>query len=126
MSFYERLYEEDELHRPLYVHRGLFLPLSNLQMEEVQKPFTMEEVKTSLFAMKPWKAPGVDGIQAGFYQKHWDVLDQNISMEVVRILEGGKMDARMNRTLICLIPKIEAPKLMAQFRPIALYSVAYN
>lgn len=70
VSFHERLYEEDELHWPLYLHRGLFPPLSNLQMKEVQKPFTMQEVKTALFIMKPWKAPGVDGIQAGFYQKH--------------------------------------------------------
>ncbi|XP_047943132.1 uncharacterized protein LOC125189963 [Salvia hispanica] len=45
VSFYERLYDEDELHRPLYVHRGLFPPLSNLQMEEVQKPFRFEALE---------------------------------------------------------------------------------
>ncbi|KAL1533173.1 hypothetical protein AAHA92_33094 [Salvia divinorum] len=62
MTFYEDLYSEDNLHRPLYVHHNLFPSISQLQAEEIPKQYTTEDVRTTLFEMKPWKAPRVDRI----------------------------------------------------------------
>ncbi|KAG6404011.1 hypothetical protein SASPL_136245 [Salvia splendens] len=77
-------------------------------VEVIGQLFNHAEIKKALFAMKPWKAPGVDGIQAGFYQQHWDVVGEDICVEVLGILTGGVLDRRMNRTMLCLIPKIKA------------------
>lgn len=54
------------------------------------------------------------------------MVGADICAEVLGILEGGVIDKRMNRTMICLIPKAEAPKLLTQFCPIALCSVVYK
>lgn len=75
-------------------------------MEDLCKPVELAEVKEALFDMKPWKAPGVDGLQAGFYQKKWETVGPSVYEEVLRVFSGGKLDARMNATLISLIPKM--------------------
>ncbi|KAL1536304.1 hypothetical protein AAHA92_28979 [Salvia divinorum] len=62
MTFYEDLYSEDNLHRPLYVHHNLFPSISQLQAEEIRKQYTIDDVRAAIFEMKPWKALGVDGI----------------------------------------------------------------
>ncbi|KAG6417983.1 hypothetical protein SASPL_120180 [Salvia splendens] len=101
-----RLYREDELHRPLYSHKDGFPVVDFRIVEVIGQPFNYAEIKKDLFAMKPWKAPGVDGIQAVFYQRHWDVVGEDICAEVLGILTGGVLDRRMNRTMLCLIPKL--------------------
>ncbi|XP_042028450.1 uncharacterized protein LOC121775434 [Salvia splendens] len=104
VTFYDDLYSEDNLHRPLYGHHSLFPSISSLHEEEIRKQYTTEDVRAALFEMKPWKAPGVDGIQT----------------------EGGDMNARMNQTIICLIPKSEVSKSLSQFRLISLCNVMYK
>jgi mannosylglycoprotein endo-beta-mannosidase len=39
--------------------------------EELLKPFTLEEVKETVFEMKEEVAPGPDGFGVSFYKKHW-------------------------------------------------------
>ena len=50
--------------------------------------YTNEEIKTALFQMGPTKAPGPDGFPAIFYQKHWDLLEQDICFCCKGILIG--------------------------------------
>ena len=69
VAFYGDLYSEDNLHQPLYVHRGLFPSISSLHAEEIRKQYTAEDVRVDLFEMKPKKEPGVDGIQTVFLSK---------------------------------------------------------
>lgn len=56
-----------ELHRPLYAHRDCFPEVDNHMVDFVSKKKFFNDIKKALFSMKPWKAPGVDGIQAGFF-----------------------------------------------------------
>ena len=37
-----------------------------------------EEIKRAMFEMAPFKAPGVDGLHAGFYQNLWDIVDDSV------------------------------------------------
>lgn len=36
-------------------------------------------IKRSMFSMKPWKDPDLDGFPVGFYQKLWDIIVHNVS-----------------------------------------------
>lgn len=40
----------------------------------LRKDFTQEEVRTAMFQMSPSKAPGPDGMNANFFQKHWHII----------------------------------------------------
>lgn len=50
---------------------------------------TEEEVRASLWALKPFKAPGADGLHAGFYQCFWMVVKNSVCNEVKGIFEEG-------------------------------------
>jgi hypothetical protein len=56
--------------------------------------------------MYPSKAPGPDGFQAHFFQKHWGVCGPDITKVVMRILAGEDDIGSLNETLLVLIPKV--------------------
>lgn len=73
--------------------------------------------------MGPFKAPGPDGFQAGFYQANWSVVRDSICSFVRNAFLSGSFDAALNRVIVVLIPKIDQPETAAQFRPISLCNV---
>jgi hypothetical protein len=54
----------------------------------LNKPFMEEEIKFALFQMHPSKAPGVDGITAGFFQRHWETVKSVVVPAVLEFLRG--------------------------------------
>lgn len=79
-----------------------------------------------LSSMAPYKAPSLDGFQATFYQKTWDVMGDDIFNFVFSILYGTPIPRKLNETLLVLIPKVSHPELASQFRPISLCNVLYK
>jgi hypothetical protein len=94
--------------------------------EELQKPYTAEEVRKALFMMGANKAPGPDGLIAGFFQFHWEMLGPGITAAVLNFLNGGDLPETINSTTLVLIPKVKVPQEMKQFRPISLCNVIYK
>lgn len=72
------------------------------------------------------KAPGLDGYQALFYQKNWDVVAPNVYSMVLSMLEGKGLPPTLNETFLVLIPKLDNSELPSQFRPIGLCNVVYK
>jgi hypothetical protein len=92
----------------------------------LMKPFVAKEVRAALFMMGANKAPGPDGLSAGFYQHHWEVLGLAVTNAALNFLNGGELPERVNRTTIVLIPKVNVPQEMKQFQPISLCNVIYK
>ncbi|GMJ14254.1 hypothetical protein HRI_005094600 [Hibiscus trionum] len=84
------------------------------------------EIHAALMDMAPLKAPGWDGLHAHFFQKHWDTVGPYICSIIQGVFNGGSLDPEMNRTILVLIPKKEAPETFADFRPISLCTVLYK
>ncbi|GAA0170634.1 hypothetical protein LIER_24857 [Lithospermum erythrorhizon] len=82
--------------------------------------FPKEEVKKCLFSMVGTKAPGLDRMSAIFFQHYWDTVKDDLVNMVLLFLNNGIFLKKFNFTHITLIPKVERPISMGQFRPIAL------
>lgn len=95
----------------------------NVQLMEVP---SMAEVKKALFAIHPDKAPGPDGFSASFFQANWEVVAHAILQDVHEFFRTGSLPTKTNSTHIRLIPKITSPKLVSDYRPIALSNVTYK
>ncbi|XP_019097444.1 PREDICTED: uncharacterized protein LOC109131210 [Camelina sativa] len=87
---------------------------------------TEAEVRKALFAMHPEKSPGPDGMTALFFQRFWPSLKGDLVALVKNFFRTGGFDPRLNETNICLIPKVDQPQRMTEFRPISLCNVSYK
>ena len=76
--------------------------------------------------MKPFKAPGIDGLHAGFYQRFWLLVGDSVKKEVKEIFTTQKIPYYLNQTLIALIPKQIGPELVSHYRPINLCTTIYK
>lgn len=87
---------------------------------------TEEEIRMALFQMRPWKAPGVDGFHAGFYQAFWGSVKDSLVEMVRGAFHSGEFPASINHTLLVFLPKVPCPESFKQFRPISLCTVVYK
>nr|XP_029148267.1 uncharacterized protein LOC114925184 [Arachis hypogaea] len=118
--------KEQVLHQEL---NAVLLQEELLCTEACQKlvePVTSEEVKRAVMTMSSFKAPGPDGFQAIFYKEFWDSLSNDVCRLVKRAFEGEPLNAAIFDTLIVLIPKVEVPSSLREFRPISLCNVIYK
>ena len=74
----------------------------------------------------PLKAPGPDGMPPLFYQTFWPDIGMEVSDAVLSCLNSGNLLKSIDHTFITLIPKVNNPETVAQFRPISLFNVIYK
>ena len=76
--------------------------------------------------MCPTKSPGPDGFPAHFFQHKWDICGEDLTRMVLKVLNGDDIPTEINSTFIVLIPKVQNPVSLNQFRPISLCNVVYK
>jgi hypothetical protein len=74
MEFYSRLFTRQEVLDPGPILDCVPVRVTPLMNDSLMKPFTAKEVRDAVFMMGASKAPGPDGLTAGFYQHHWELL----------------------------------------------------
>jgi hypothetical protein len=89
-------------------------------------PYTREEVKKALFNIDDLKAPGPDGLHAIFFKRYWSLIGKELTDEVLAAINSGNIPEGWNNTNIVLIPKVESPESITQYRPISLCNVIYK
>lgn len=78
--------------------------------QNLNRPITLEEVRTMVFKMSPDKSPGPDGFQALFFQRCWDILGEDLWRAIEASRNGGSLLAKINYSFFTLIPKKECPE----------------
>jgi hypothetical protein len=94
--------------------------------EKLLAPFSAEDVKKAAFSIGDCKAPRPDGLHAIFYKKFWSICGEDITNEILMAMHTGVIPEGWNDTTVVLIPKVDDPELITQFRPISLCNVIYK
>jgi hypothetical protein len=85
-----------------------------------------EEVKKVVFESYFDGALGPDGLSFMFYQKFWDVINDDL-LAMFKDFACGNLDLyRLNFALITIIPKEKDTMTMNKFRPISLLNYSYK
>ena len=87
---------------------------------------TKEEIKDALWSMKAYKAPGPDGLHVGFFQRFWLTVRDSVVEEVMKAFEKKRVSQYLNETHIVLIPKIQGPEVLGNYRLISLCNTVYK
>ncbi|KAL8107899.1 hypothetical protein AgCh_024343 [Apium graveolens] len=90
---------------------------------QLLEPISNEEVKCATFSMHPEKSPGYDGLNPAFYQAYWSIVEKDVVGFCQNFFNTRELQEEVNRTVVCLIPKVKQPQQMSDLRPISLCSV---
>ena len=92
----------------------------------LSEPYSAEDVNRALFSIGDLKAPGKDGRHAVFFKKCWHVFGDLLTSEVLSAINNKVVPDGWNDTMIVLIPKVDSPENISQYRPISLCNVLYK
>ena len=87
---------------------------------------SVEELKAALWSMKVFKAPSLDGLHARFFQRFWLIVGDFVVKEIQKIFKEKIVLKVLNRTHIALIPKVQGPELLNNYKPISLCNFVYK
>ncbi|GKU87915.1 hypothetical protein SLEP1_g2242 [Rubroshorea leprosula] len=87
---------------------------------------TDTEIWATIKSMGPWKALGPDGLHVAFFQQFWDLIKDKLCHEIRLVFSMGIISEAWNASLIALVPKVQNPESISQFRPIGLCNVVYK
>ena len=89
------------------------------------REFSATKVKKALDQMYSLKSPNLDGIPPLFYQYFWHVVWDSVVNCVINFLNTGVAPPNFHDTHIILIPKVNSPTKVLEYRPISLSNVIY-
>ena len=128
LSSYKQLYQTEQCFCPINPQWNSDW-CAKLNQDEanglVQVPL-IGEIWSALKSMKPYKAPGINGLHARFFQSFWLVVRDSMKREVKGVFLSQKIPEYLNQTLIALIPKQTGLETVSHFRPISLCSTVYK
>ncbi|MCH83612.1 cysteine-rich receptor-like protein kinase, partial [Trifolium medium] len=104
----------------------LFKRLTPLESNSLPKPFSEAEVKEVVWDCDSYKSPCLDGINFGFIKDFWAEFRGDLMRFISEFHRNDKLTKGINATFIALIPKIDCPQRLNDFRPISLVGSLYK
>ena len=96
------------------------------QADGLEAPFSKDEIKAAVWDCGGDRAPGPDGFTFGFIKHFWSILEGDIGDVVEEFYSMATFPKGCNPSFIALIPKIQDPRLVSDYRLISLIWCQYK
>jgi len=116
-AYKERLGSSNPLHLPQNLEDLISLA-ENLDL--LESPFTNEEIDAVVKRLSAHKAPGPDGFNNEFIMKCWPIIAPDFYALCEGFQKGGINLQSINGSFITLLPKVDSPTGVGDYRPISL------
>lgn len=127
-EYYTELFGPEQTH-DIHIEQSVWDELecvSDIENQELCKPFSEKEVWEALSQMERNKAAGLDKIPVEFYQGCWSTVKKDI-MHLFDDFHDRSIDiSRLNYGIITLLPKVSDAAKIQQYRPICLLNCIYK
>jgi hypothetical protein len=94
--------------------------VQNQDLQPIQGPFTKQDIDNVIKNMPVDKAPGPDGFNGVFLKKCWNIIREDIYQLCFDFFNGRVDLQAINSSFITLVPKVNSPSTVNDFRPISL------
>ncbi|XP_074314673.1 uncharacterized protein LOC141649902 [Silene latifolia] len=111
---------------PLPSHLFLQDTVSPEQCGSLTQPVRVPEILDALKSIDRNKSPGMDGYSSGFFLDAWTVVGQDFKNAVLEFFQTCSMPKVANSTLLVLVPKMDTPLTVKDYRPIACCTTFYK
>ncbi|XP_070050304.1 uncharacterized protein [Nicotiana tomentosiformis] len=108
---------------PTIMRRGNYL--NRGQQLSLIAPINKEEVYQSLMSIDDQKAPGYDGFNVLLFKRAWPIIGEEVTNVVLQYFEDSELYKAINFT-ITLIPKVQNPSKISEFRSISYCTMLYK
>ena len=100
--------------------------LSSNAKSALQAPMSQEELRTTLWDMRPGKSPGPDGIILEFYKVFWSILGAEYTTMINESIQEGRLPPGVNQGMIVLLHKGGDQHALTNWTPITLFNLGYK
>jgi hypothetical protein len=83
-------------------------------------PFSQEEIENIILDLPSDKAPGTDGFNNLFFKRAWHIIREDFFKLSTNFFNHDVDLKSVNHSYITLVPKIDNPEKVFDFRPISL------
>lgn len=90
------------------------------------RPITEQDIELTIKELPNDKGPGVDGFPAEFFKIYWKLIGSEVKQAIKDFFDNGKLLKSINCTTITLVPKVNSPTYVKDFRLIACCSTVYK
>lgn len=88
--------------------------------------FEEEEVWETIKGCNGNKAPGLDGFNLNFFKLHWEVVKTDVMKFIGKFYKSGDLGRGVNASFIALIPKVQNPSNLGEYKLISLLDSLYK
>jgi len=124
-DFFKSRYDEDD-ELPVRLDNASFNFISSKDNGMLVGAITEEEVKLAVWSHDNSKSPEPNEFNFSFVKFCWELLKEDIIMIVNEFAGRGKWSRGFNVTFISLIPKVNNPQQVYDYRPISLVGCLYK
>jgi hypothetical protein len=106
---------------------GVIFPmLSEEENVGLMAPFSLEEIEKVVKECDGNKSPGPDGFNFNFIKDSWDLLKGDLRILFDQFHGNERLPKSFLSYFVTLIPKVESPFGLSDFRPISLLGCLYK
>ena len=128
--FYKNLYTavpRSSLHDNLFFENPNLPKLTDIELDELDRPLTKQECFEILKICAKDKCPGSDGFTVEFYLHFWSILGEERVESFNYALAHGHLNITQRQGIIKVAPKKRKNKLyLENWRPISLLNIDYK
>ncbi|XP_024642310.1 uncharacterized protein [Medicago truncatula] len=121
-AHFAEYFQSTNVERPSVANLN-FRSLSVSEGVSLIKPFSVQEIKEAVWDCDSHKSPGIN---FGFIKEFWIEMKDEIVRFVSEFHRNGKLSKGINTTFIALIPKVDSPQKLNDFRLISLAGSLYK
>lgn len=122
---FENSYSEPKLLRPA-LEGAPFSRLNSSENDGLIAPFSLEEIKDAVWSCEGNKSLGPDGFNFSFFKSCWEVVEGDIVNFMNEFHGNVVLPRAITSSFIALIPKIDSPQSLGEYRPISLVGSLYK
>ncbi|GKB66441.1 putative RNA-directed DNA polymerase [Tanacetum coccineum] len=92
----------------------------------LEEPFTEKEVWEAVCGCDSDKAPSPDGFNFKYIKRYWDTIKRELVDAVKWFWQKGEFSKGCNASFVTLVPKVDDPLGLGDYRPISLIGSYYK